>query len=71
MSLSHSRSRAAAESVDTGVASRTDFAVGGSFEAASRIGIFGSVGHTIATAVEHGAGLVVSGGVSVFFVPAK
>lgn len=63
-SVSHSWSRASVDLGGIAAPSRTDFSTGASFEAASRVGIYGALGHTIATAPEHGAGLTMSGGVS-------
>ncbi len=48
---------------------RTDLTGGASVAITSRFAAFGSIGHTIATADQNGAGMTISGGVSMLFVP--
>ena len=48
---------------------RRDLTASASYLIASRVAVYGSIGRTIATTDENGAGTTVSGGVAFFFVP--
>jgi hypothetical protein len=49
--------------------SRSELSGGVSYFVASQVAVYGSLGHTIGTTDENGAGLSIGGGVSFFFVP--
>jgi hypothetical protein len=68
-SLSHSWTSPADVTV-TPARSRTELSGGASFAASRHLSLFGSVGHTIATTDENGAGATVAGGVSLYVSPA-
>ena len=48
---------------------RSEVSGGVSYFVAQQVAVYGSLGHTIGTAAENGAGMSVSGGVTFFFVP--
>lgn len=72
MALSFSRAWSSASAVDpTAAASRNDVSGSVSFDIASHVGLFGSIGRTIGTAVEQGAGTTLSVGVSLTAGPVR
>jgi len=69
-SFSRSWTSAPADGVVTS-RDRAEFNGGVAFALAPHIGVFGSAGHTIATAPENGAGATVSAGVSFYIAPQR
>jgi len=69
-SFSHSWTTAA-DPVATPVRDRTEVSGGVAFAATSNVSLFASVGHTIATLDENGAGATASAGVSFFVAPQR